>query len=144
MTSIHIARKRALAVLLALGTAATVGIASQAAAADLACHPDVFVTNKKGASIKVISFRYTIDGKEETEGLANKRLSVGEKEQWLTQKLQHAASGRVITSTRVEYKDDTSGKGSPIGDPYGPPHFSPAVAHSEACVDKHDYSHVIE
>ena len=132
--------------LAALAAALTVsfGAASPAGAGDLECTPDVHVTNKKGASIKVLNFRYTVNGVEHTEPLTNKRLAVGEQEHWHNQKLNHAATGIVITSSRIEYKDDTSGGGSPIGDPYGPPRMSRAFPHTFTCTDEHNYNHDIE
>ena len=45
--------------------------------------------------------------------------------------LQEAAIGNVITSTWVEYRDDTSGVGSPVGDPWGPARLSPEYKHDD-------------
>lgn len=115
------------------------GALPPASAANIECKPTVKVTNEKGASIKVLRFEYTVLGKAHKEGLANKRLAPNETEEWKSQKLQHAATGLVITSTRVEYKDDNSG----AGDGYGPAKWSPAFPHSFTCNDNHNYIHVI-
>jgi hypothetical protein len=132
--------------LAAVAAALTVsfGAASQAGAADLNCEPDVVVENKKDISIKVLRFAYTVLNKSEpyyVESLANKRLAPGERETWPTQKLKEAADGNVITHTWVEYKPDTSGVGSPIGDPYGPADWSDDHTHSltYACFKGRDY-----
>jgi hypothetical protein len=61
--------RRAL-IALAAALAVSFGATSQAGAAGLACKPDVFVENAKGASIKVLRFEYTVLGKVHTEALA--------------------------------------------------------------------------
>ena len=135
--------RRALVALAAV-LAVSFGATSQAGAAGLACKPDVHVTNNKGKSIKVLNFRYTVNGTEHTEALDNKRLAVGETGDWLNVNLQEVADGIVIDSTRVQYKDDTSGVGSPVGDPYGPPRFSVSFPHTFTCGANHNYNHVIQ
>jgi hypothetical protein len=114
------------------------GSASQAGAN---CAADVVVENKKPLAIKVLRFEYRVGGKTFTEPLANKRLAKGERETWRTQNLGHVNDGQVITTTRVEFKEDTSGVGSPIGDPYGPPKWSDYHDHSSTyiCFDGRDY-----
>jgi hypothetical protein len=116
----------------------SLGSASQASAE---CAADVVVENKKPRAIKVLRFEYTVGSKTFTEPLANKRLAVGERETWRTQNLAHVNDGQVITTTRVEFKEDTSGKGSPIGDPYGPAKWSDYHDHSPTyiCFDGRDY-----
>jgi hypothetical protein len=118
------------------------GAPPQAAANDLACPADIFVMNRKGASIKVLKFEYTVRGKTYTEGLDNKRLAPGEEEEWHSVKLQHAAIGNVISSTRVEFKDDNSG----AGDGYGPPRWSAPHPHTDSyeCIKGRNYAHYIE
>jgi hypothetical protein len=129
--------------LAAVAAALTVsfGAASQAGAAGLECKADIVAENKKDISIKVLRFEYEVLGKTYTEPLANKRLAPGERETWPTQKLAHAANGNLITTTRLEYKDDTSGTGSPIGDPYGPPKWSDYHPHTPTyvCFNGRDY-----
>ena len=126
--------------------AVSFGATPQAGAADLTCKPDVFAKNRKAASIKVTRFEYTVLGRTYTEGLANKRLAPGEEVDWDKVRLQHAAIGNVITSTRIEYKDDTGGVGSPIGDPYGPPRWSDPHPHTSSypCLTDRNYAHYIE
>lgn len=125
-----------------LVAAATLGLGSTAFAANLACKPDVEVTNKKPASIKVLKFKYKVAGSNtvHTEGLNNKKLAVNETEEWRSQKLGHAATGIVVTDTAVEYKDDNSG----AGDGYGPVRSSPWFPHTFTCGDNHTYKHTIE
>lgn len=129
------------ALVAALGAALAVsfGATPSAGAADLACHPTVIATNNKGASIKVLAFRYTVAGKEWTEALDNKRLAVGETDDWNSVKLQHAASGIRITSTRLEIKNDNSGE----GDGYGPMVLTPPINRPYICTDGHTYPHDI-
>ena len=119
--------------------AVSFGAASQATA-QTDCQPDVFVTNNKPASIKVLNFRYTVNGTEHTEPLANKRLQVKEQGYWPSQNLNRAATGIVITSSRIEYKDDNSGG----GDGYGPPRLSRPFPHSFTCGSNHNYFHTID
>ena len=130
----------------AAALAMSFGAIPQASADNLKCKIDVYTMNRKPASIKVIRFEYTVLGKTYTEGLANKRVAPGEEVDWDKVSLQHAAIGNVITSTRVEYKDDTSGVGSPIGDPYGPPKWSKAHPHTSSypCMTDRNYAHYIE
>lgn len=120
--------------------AASLAAVSSASAANIECKPNVRVTNKKGASIKVLRFEYTVQGKAHNEGLTNKRLAPNETENWPSQKLGYAATGIVVTSSRIEYKNDNSG----AGDGYGPPVWSPSVTHTYTCNDSHNYIHVIE
>jgi hypothetical protein len=115
------------------------GAVSQAGAADLACKPTIIVTNSKGASIKVLAFDYKVAGKEETENLSNKRLAVGETEEWKSVKLQHAATGIDVTSTRIQFKNDNSG----AGDGYGPVETSNWINRPYFCTDGHTYPHTI-
>ena len=116
--------------------------ATQATAAGLKCEPTVKVTNSKGASIKVLKFKYKVAGSTDTftESLINKRLAPNETEEWPSQKLGHAATGIVITSTAVEYKDDNSG----AGDGYGPPRTSDWFPHTFTCGANHNYIHTVE
>ncbi len=139
MRSCNRIHRRTLAAL-ATALATSFGAISPADAANIECKPNVRVTNKKGASIKVLKLEYTVLGKAYNEGLANKRLAPNETENWPGQKLGHAATGIVVSSTRVEYKDDNSG----AGDGYGAPHWSPAVTHTYTCGPEHNYIHVIE
>ena len=130
--------RRPLAVLaaaLAISFVAT----SSAGAVNLACKPKVIAPNNKGASIKVLAFRYTVAGTEWTEALDNKRLAVGETEDWNSVNLQHAASGIRITSTRLEIKNDNSG----AGDGYGPMVLTPSINRPYVCTDGHTYPHDI-
>jgi len=138
-TTVTIGRRALVAIAAAL--ALSLGVTSQARAAD--CKPNVRVVNHKGASIKVLRFLYTVGGQEFSESLADKRLAVSETEDWPSQRLNGASVGQVITSSRVEFKNDTSGVGSPIGDPYGPPVMSRPFPHSFQCNDLHNYIHDI-
>jgi len=126
------------AVVVALG-----GVATSASADDLHCAPAVIVTNGKPASIKVLNFKYkTATGGNTvfTEGLANKKLAAnGEEHTWKSQKLNDAATGIVVTSTAIEYKNDNSG----AGDGYGPPKTSKWITRSYTCNDSHTYPHTI-
>ena len=124
---------------LAAALAISLGATSSAGAVNLACKPKVIATNNKGASIKVLAFRYTVAGTEYTEALDNKRLAVGETEEWNSVNLQHAASGIRITSTRLEMKNDNSGD----GDGYGPMVLSPSINRPYICTDGHTYPHDI-
>jgi len=131
--------RRALAASAAM-LALSLGAASQAEANPLSCAPNVRVINEKGASIKVLRFLYTVGGQEFSESLVNKRLAPNETENWPSQTLRHAATGIVITSSRVEFKNDNSG----AGDGYGPPVMSSAFPHSYICSDGHNYIHTID
>ena len=112
---------------------------SNVAAAKLACKPDVKVTNDKSRAVKVLKFGYKDrDGKDRTEGLANKVLEPGETETWKNQKLQHIAEGTVSSKIRVEYKDDTSGKKKP-SDPWGKAQWTAWVDQTDACNDSNPY-----
>lgn len=125
----------ALATAVAVTTALAVsfGATPQAAVAVVNCKPNVRVTNKKGASIKVISFKYKIGSNTiYTEGLGNKILTQNETENWSSQTLNNAANGVVITSTAVEYRDDT-------GPGYGSPRTSAWFPHSFTCAASHNY-----
>src|SRR5262245_52323516 len=92
--------------------ATSLAIAPAAHANKLACDATLEVINKKPTAIKVLSFHYVAGRKEQNEGLANRKLAPGEKEEWKNQKLQNVATGNPITSAWVEYRDDTSGKSS--------------------------------
>jgi hypothetical protein len=127
---------------LASAFALSFGFVSVAAAADLACHPDVKVTNKKPIAIKVLRFSYTADG-DFNEGLANKKLSPGESHTWKSQKLQGVAVGNSISATKIEFKDDTSGAKS-LSDPWGPPKWSKSFPQGGDCKDTSTYVQVIE
>ncbi|MBN8561054.1 MAG: hypothetical protein J0L70_11055 [Leptolyngbya sp. UWPOB_LEPTO1] len=130
----------ALTMSLAVTFGATVpfGATSPATAAGVKCQPSVKVTNKKGASIKVLRFLYKVGGSTVyTEGLVNKVLTPNETETWSSQTLNNAATGVVVTSTAVEYKDDT-GRG------YGSPHTSAWFPHSFTCAANHNYIHEIQ
>jgi hypothetical protein len=111
---------------LGLLVVATIGLASttapQATAQSLKCKPFVHVTNNKPAAIKVTKFLYKVAGSNDvnTESLNNKRLAPRERGDWPHQTLKEAATGVVVTSTAVEYKNDNSG----AGDGWGPPHES--------------------
>ena len=47
------------------------------------------------------------------DSLSNKRLAPGEEDDWDKVRLQHAAEGNWIVSTRVQYRNDTSGASNP-------------------------------
>ncbi|MBD1845331.1 hypothetical protein H6F89_18350 [Cyanobacteria bacterium FACHB-63] len=120
------------------GAALPFSATSPATAAGVKCQPSVRVTNKKGASIKVLRFLYKVGGnKVYTEGLANKILTPNETENWSSQTLNNAATGVVVTSTAVEYKDDT-------GSGYGSPRTSAWFPHSFTCGSNHNYIHEIQ
>jgi hypothetical protein len=123
---------------------------TQVNAANLKCKPNVEVINGKGAAIKVLSFRYTTsNGAENTEGLANDKLSAKvtqgtkktDRHTWKNQTLGDVAEHNPITSTRIEYRDDTSGTGN---GPWGTPHFSDPFPQAGDCLNSHTYSHTIE
>ena len=123
--------RRAL-VALAAALAVSFGAMQEASAAPN-CKPDIFVKNNKDKAIKVLRFKYKVKDRAGTfdEGLANKRLAPGETGDWDKVALQEAAIGNVITSTWVEYRDDTSGVGDPVGDPWGPARLSPEYEHDD-------------
>jgi hypothetical protein len=128
--------------LVALAAFAAVSLGNSASAAAVHCKPDVEVTNKKGASIKVLTFKYKIAGNPNafTEGLANKRLARNEKEEWPSQTLNNAANGVVITSSAVEFQNDNSGSGGG----YGPRQTSAWHPHSFECGGNHTYKHTVD
>lgn len=135
----NITHRRAL-VALAMALAVSFGAIDtrpQSAVAGVKCSPNVRVTNNKGASIKVLSFKYKIGSNTiYTEGLDNKILTRNETENWPSQTLNSAANGVVLTSTAVEYKDDT-------GSGYGNPRTSAWFPHSFTCDSSHNYIHEI-
>lgn len=113
-------------------------------AGKLSCKADIFVKNRKAASIKVLRFQYIPEGKTdwETEALDNKRLAPNEEEEWHSVNLQNVASGVAIMKTRVEFKDDNSG----AGDGYGPAKWSGVQEHTSGykCLDGRNYAHYID
>lgn len=119
-----------------------IALGNTAFAAAVNCKPTVEVTNKKGAAIKVLKFLYKIEGNpnEKTEGLSNKKLASNETEDWPSQTLNFAANGVVITSTAVEYRDDTTGSGGN----FGPIRRSAWHPHSFKCGNNHTYKHDVE
>lgn len=130
----------ALTMALAVSFGATVpfGATSPATAAGVKCQATVKVTNKKGASIKVLRLLYKVGGNTVyTEGLLNKVLTPNETETWSSQTLNNAATGVVVTSTAIEYRDDT-GRG------YGSPRTSEWFPHSFTCAPNHNYVHAIQ
>lgn len=130
---------------IAIAAAAVLGLAASApaGAADVHCHPGVYVKNGKPASIKVTRFLYKTKVGGNTvfdEGLADKKLAAdGEQHTWKSQKLNHAAEGVVVSATAIEYKNDNSG----AGDGYGKKVTSRWITHDDACNDKTTYSHTI-
>ena len=131
--------------LAAVAAALTVlfGAASPAVADGLHCTPDVFVKNRKGASIKVLKFAYQRKGEEpKVESLVNKRLAPGEQERWPSQRLSDAAPDHYIVQTAVQYKNDNSG----AGDGYGPAVWSEWHPHTETytCQAGRNYAHFID
>jgi hypothetical protein len=78
-------------------------------------------------------------GTEFSESLVNKRLAPNETENWPSQTLRHAATGIVITSSRVEFKNDNSGAGDGLRSAV----MSSAFPHSYICSDGHNYIHTI-
>jgi len=125
------------------------GTTSQVNAAKLACKPDIKVKNEKPWAIKVLSIDYkhkvNENAKEEIdkEGLANKKLSRNETEEWKNQKLQHVAEGNPITAIRVEYRDDTSGKGKP-SDPWGEARKTVFYTQTGNCTNSTTYTITVE
>ncbi|MDH5348685.1 MAG: hypothetical protein OEY60_14615 [Nitrospira sp.] len=127
-------------VMLGVALALSFGTASQASAAKLACKPDIKVKNEKPWAIKVLSIDYKHDnGEIDTEGLANKKLSRNETEEWKNQKLQHVAAGNPITGIRVEYRDNTSGQGKPR-DPWGAARKTVFYGQSGDCTNSTTYT----
>ena len=91
-------RRALVALLAALSVVSFVGATSQTAMAGVKCKPNVRVTNKQGASIKVLNFKYKIGSNTiYTEGLVNKVLTPNETENWPSQTLNNAATGVVLT-----------------------------------------------
>lgn len=100
-----------------LVTLAIAAFGSTTFAANLHCRPDVKVVNEKPASIKVLKFKYKVNGDSHTEGLNNRKIAAnGDDDTWKSQRLNHVAEGIAITDIAVEYKNDNSG----AGDGYGP------------------------
>jgi hypothetical protein len=124
------------------GAAALFGAQSPAIAA-LKCKPDLIVTNDRAAAIKVTKIQYEVLGQTHIDGITNKRLAPGETEEWRTVSLKDAAKGNVITNIRYEFKPDTSGVGSPIGDPWGSPQWSVWQGHAALCDTGLNYPHRI-
>jgi hypothetical protein len=116
------------------------GTTPQPAVAGVTCKPDVSVTNRRTdiSSIKVLNFKYRIgsDPKVYTEPLLNRVLNKNETEKWGNQWLSNAANGVVITSTAIEYKEDT-------GSGFGNPKLSSWFPHSFTCGTSSTYSHAI-
>jgi hypothetical protein len=136
----HRRRLVALTTTLALTFVATLPfvVTSPATAVGVHCKPTVKVTNNKGASIKVLRFLYKVGGsKIYTEGLGNRIVNPGETEIWSSQTLNNAATGVVVTSTAVEYKNDT-------GSGYGSPRTSAWFPHSFTCASNHNYIQEIQ
>jgi hypothetical protein len=123
-----------------IGLLVSFGTTPQPAVAGVTCKPDVSVTNRRTdlSSIKVLSFKYKIgsDPKVYTEGLLNSVVNKNETEKWSNQWLGNAANGVVITSTAIEYKEDT-------GSGFGSPKLSAWFPHSFTCGTNSTYSHVI-
>ena len=136
MTRLKLPRRHLLGAF-AAALAVSFGAASPAVA-NVKCKPNVRVTNLKGASIKVINFKYKIGNNTiHTEGLANKILTPNEIENWPSQTLNDAATGVVITSSAIGYQDDT-------GPGYGPTKTSAWFPHSFTCNDTHNYIATIQ
>jgi hypothetical protein len=121
-----------------MAVAGLAGTAAPRATADSDdCQPNVRVINNKPTAIKVTKFKYKIQGSPEvfTESLLNKNLSSGETENWPSQRLRFANKGVIVSSSAVEYKNDTSGSGSA----WGSPQLSDWFPHSFTCGDNHNY-----
>ena len=117
-----------------------VGAAVTPASANPKCKPTVTATNSKGIAIKVLRFKYKIGtATVYSEGLTNKTLSPGEKETWPSQTLGSASNGVVVSSTAVEYQDDTSGTGSN----WGPTKTSEWFPHTFVCGPSHSYNQTV-
>jgi len=124
----------------ALTCAASLGLAGNVHAANLACKPDVKVTNNKPSAIKVLRFGYKdASGAISMEGLDNKKLSKNETEEWKSQKLQDVAEGTVVSAIRVEYKNDTSGQGSP-SDPWSSATWTIWYTQTGDCTNSRTYT----
>lgn len=138
MNSKQVNFKKPLLIALAAVLAVSFG-ATSVASATVKCKPNVRVINEKGASIKVLNFKYKIGTSTiYTEGLDNKIVAAnGGTENWPSQTLDDAANGVVITSSAVEFKDDT-------GSGYGPPRMSSWHPHSFVCGPTHNYIHTIQ
>ena len=116
------------------------GFAPNAGAATLACKPDVKVKNKESRAIKVLRFGYRdANGKDQTEGLDNRKLAPEEEETWKSQKLQHIAEGNPISEIRIEYRRDTSGEGKGSSDPWGKATWTDWYPQTGDCTDSKDY-----
>jgi hypothetical protein len=146
-----IQRRRTLCAVTA-ALAVSLGAMSQAHAADLACKPDIFAKNRKAAAIKVVGLEYTTQatGKGSKtdpwpEALSNKRLAPNEEADWNKVKLQHAAEDNWIRSTRVQYRNDTSGASNP-SDAWGEVVWSEWHDHTETyrCLTDRNYAHYID
>ena len=138
----HPAGARMSSVLFAMAVVVAVsfGIAPDTGAANLACKPDIEVTNLNDKAIKVLRFQYKDGGGgNHTEGLGNKKLSPGETETWKSQKLQDVAEGNRIQEIRVEYRNDASGQSEPISDPWGPAEWTAWFPQTGDCKDYTDY-----
>ena len=136
MTFLNTTRRHLLTAL-AAAVAVSFG-ATSPAVANVKCKPNVKVTNLKGASIKVINFKYKIGNNTiHTEGLANKVVDTKDTEDWPSQTLNDAATGVVITSSAIGYQDDT-------GPGYGPTKTSAWFPHSFTCNDTHNYIETIQ
>lgn len=107
-------------------------------AANLHCRPDVKVVNEKPASIKVLKFKYKVNGGEpESEGLNNRKIGAnGDDETWKSQRLNHAAEGIAITDIAVEFKNDNSG----AGDGYGPAVSTTWLTQTGTCNNNRTYT----
>jgi hypothetical protein len=131
----------ATAIAFTTGLLISFGSMSRPAVAGQTCTPDVSVTNRRTdiSSIKVLNFKYRIgsDPKVYTEGLLNNVLTRNETERWNNQRLGSAVNGVVITSTAIEYREDT-------GTGFGSPKLSVWVPHSFTCGTSRTYTHTIQ
>ena len=143
MSTLKLIRRHPLAALTA-ALAVSFAAVSQADAAGLACKPDIYVKNRKAASIKVLKLEYMVEGdsKPHAEALDNKRLAPNEENDWSRVTLGKAAVNNWITQTRVQFKNDNSG----AGDGYGPAKWSDWYPHTEGykCQDGRNYAHYID
>lgn len=146
------AQRRRTLCTVAAALAVSFGALSQAHAANLACKPDIFAKNRKAAAIKVVGFEYTTKATGEgsksdpwRESLSNKRLAPGEEVDWNKVKLQHAAEDNWIRSTRVQFRNDTSGASNP-SDAWGELVWSDWHDHNETyrCLTDRNYAHYID
>lgn len=138
-------RPSSLAALTLASMALSIAAALPAHAKDVFCKPDIQVNNNKSIAIKVLRIEYTVNGKTETESLANKTLArntsgTDDEHTWKSQKLQHAGEGVAIPATRIEFKEDNSG----AGDGFGPAKWSKSFPHGGTCQDSDTYHHTIE